>query len=211
MSDKQKQLIYPIGIDDLFIAMMTQIDTVSSEPVYDAEIWQLPNVVKLGIKGNGSTKDKYASNKLFARVSRETQHELSLDHVAFPIELWDLMQDKKSINGVAFSKTAPKEMPFFALGAIGPLSNGEKSAFWYPKVQLSNATEHSFETIEEEMEVKDISCTMTAVGLLVNGVIKADFNSVRTSVADLTVEKFMSEVIFDEKQVAAKKGSEIDG
>ena len=51
------------------------------------------------------------------------------------------------------------------------------------------------------MEIKDISCTMTATSLLVNDVIKSDYNSVRSSVTDMTVEKFMAEVIYDESQV----------
>lgn len=201
IENKDKQLLYPIGIDDLFIVMWTQPETVGTAPVFDKEIWRLPNIVKLGIKGNGSTKDKWASNKLFARVSRETQHELSLDHVAIPVAIWDQMKGAVSKNGVSFSKSTPKEMPYFAIGAIGPLSNGEKSAFWYPKVQLVIAEEHEYETTTEEMEIKDISCTMTATSLLVNDVIKSDYNSVRSSVTDMTVEKFMAEVIYDESQV----------
>ena len=74
ISTKDKQLLYPIGIDDLFIVMWTQSETVSSGPTFDSEIWRLPNIVKLGIKGNGSTKDKWASNKLFARVSRDSMN-----------------------------------------------------------------------------------------------------------------------------------------
>lgn len=201
IENKDKQLLYPIGIDDLFIVMWTQPETVGTAPVFDKEIWRLPNIVKLGIKGNGSTKDKWASNKLFARVSRETQHELSLDHVAIPIAIWDKMKGAVSKNGVSFSKSTPKEMPYFAVGAIGPLSNGEKSAFWYPKVQLAIAEEHEFETATEDMDIKDISCTMTATSLLVNDVIKSDYNSVRSSVTNMTVEKFMAEVIYDESQV----------
>lgn len=201
IENKDKQLLYPIGIDDLFIVMWTQPETIGSAPVFDKEIWRLPNIVKLGIKGNGSTKDKWASNKLFARVSRETQHELSLDHVAIPVAIWDQMKGAVSKNGVSFSKSTPKEMPYFAIGAIGPLSNGEKSAFWYPKVQFTIAEEHEYETTTEEMEIKDISCTMTATSLLVNDVIKSDYNSVRSSVTDMTVEKFMTEVIYDESQV----------
>lgn len=201
IENKDKQLLYPIGIDDLFIVMWTQPETVGAAPVFDKEIWRLPNIVKLGIKGNGSTKDKWASNKLFARVSRETQHELSLDHVAIPVAIWDQMKGAVSKNGVSFSKSTPKEMPYFAIGAIGPLSNGEKSAFWYPKVQLAISEEHEYETTTEEMEIKDISCTMTATSLLVNDVIKSDYNSVRSSVTDMTVEKFMTEVIYDESQV----------
>lgn len=199
--NKEKQLLYPIGIDDLFIVMMTEAETPMSKPTYDTEIWRLPNVVKIGIKGNGSTKEKYASNKIFTRVSRETQHELSLDHVAFPVELWDKMKGIVSKKGVAFTTTEVKEMPYFALGAIGPLSNGESSAFWYPRVQLSNVTEEEYETIGEEIEVKDISCSMAATGLLTNNVLKADFNSARKTVDGLTVEQFMEQVLYDESQL----------
>ncbi|HBI1599078.1 TPA: phage tail protein, partial [Enterococcus faecalis] len=49
--------------------------------------------------------------------------------------------------------------------------------------------------------IKDISCTMTATSLLVNDVIKSDYNSVRSSVTNMTVEKFMSKVIYDESQL----------
>lgn len=198
---KSEQLLYPVGIDDLFIVMYEQPGTVTEFPVFSEKIWRLPNVVKLGIKGNGSTSEKYASNKMFTRVSRETKHELSLDHVSFPVELWDEMNGLTSTEGVTFTKTEVKEMPFFALGAIGPLSNGESSAFWYPRVQLSNTTEHEYETTEEEIEVKDISCAMNATGLLTNNVLKADFNSARDSVKKFTVESFMQQVIYDEGQL----------
>ena len=38
ISTKDKQLLYPIGIDDLFIVMWTQSETVSSGPTFDSEI-----------------------------------------------------------------------------------------------------------------------------------------------------------------------------
>ena len=91
-------------------------------------------------------------------------------------------------------------MPYFAVGAIGPLSNGEK-VLLVSKVQLAIAEEHEFETATEDMDIKDISCTMTATSLLVNDVIKSDYNSVRSSVTNMTVEKFMSKVIYDESQL----------
>lgn len=197
----KEQLLYPVGVDDLFITMMTKVDTVNSEPEYDIKIWRLPNIVKMDIKGNGTTKDKWASNKLFKRVSRQTQHELSLDHVSFPVELWDKMNDKTSKKGVAFTTTEVKEMPFFGLGFIGPLSDGHNSAVWYPRVQVSNAEEHSYETTEEEIEIKDISCSMMATGLLLNNVLYSDFNSARETATDLDVTTFMKQVIFDESQL----------
>ena len=49
ISTKDKQLLYPIGIDDLFIVMWTQSETVSSGPTFDSEIWRLPNIVKFGL------------------------------------------------------------------------------------------------------------------------------------------------------------------
>lgn len=199
---KEEQIFYNVGINDLYICLMTTKETATTQPVYDEKVWQLSNVSKLGVKGNGKTTDKYASNKLFARVSQETQHELTLDHVGLPVALFDKMRGLTGDKGVAFTTTEAKELPFFGLGFVAPLSNGEQNAIWYPRVQISIATEESYETTTEDLDVKDVSLTMTASGLLNNNVLKSDFNSTRTSTSSLTLEQFMKQVVYDESQLA---------
>ncbi|MBF2512808.1 phage tail protein [Listeria marthii] len=201
MEEKQDQMIYPVGVDDLLICMMVEQDSSTSSPKYDLKVWRLPVVVKLGIKGNGSVKAKYASNKMFARVGRQTEHELSLDYVAIPVALFDVMQGITHNEGVSFSTTNVKEMPTFALGFIGPLSDGSQGCTWYPRVQLSNAEELEFETTSEEIEIKDLKLTMTASGLRNNSVLYSQFNPLRDSIKNLTLEKYISTVVYDEEVV----------
>ncbi|MBC1983011.1 major tail protein [Listeria booriae] len=200
-NEKEKQLIYPVGVDDLLICMMVEQDSSTGVPTYEPEIWQLPVIVKLGIKGNGTVKAKYASNKMFARVGRQTGHELSLDYVAIPVALFDKMSGVTHKEGVSFATTDVKEMPYFALGYIGPMSDGSKGCTWYPRVQLTNAEEIELETTTEEIEIKDLKLTMDASGLRNNNVLYSQFNPLRNSVENLTFEKFISEVVYDEKVV----------
>lgn len=202
MADMSEQLIYPIGIDDLFICMMREKETGNTGPVYAEKIWRLPVISKLKIKGNGKDNPKYASNKLFARISRESQHELTLDQVSLPMALIDEMKGLEAKRGVAFGKTTPKERPFFALGFIGPYSENQDNGVWYPRCQLSAAVEENYETAKEDLEIKDVSMTITASGLLLNNVLYSDFNSARKS-ADVTVNDFMKQVIYDESQLEA--------
>ncbi|MBC2196308.1 major tail protein [Listeria booriae] len=199
--EKQNQLIYPVGVDDLLICMMTAQDSSTGVPTYATKIWRLPVIVKLGIKGNGTVKAKFASNKMFARVGRQTGHEISLDYVAMPVALFDEMNGVTHTEGVSFAKTEVKEMPYFALGYIGPMSDGSKGCTWYPRVQLTNAEELELETTEEEIDIKDLKITMDASGLRNNNVLYSQFNPLRDTVENLTLEKFISEVVYDEKVV----------
>ncbi|MFC6117337.1 major tail protein [Macrococcoides bohemicum] len=197
------ELLYNVGIDDLFIAMMTAEDTISTTPTYDTKIWRLPIIVKLGIKGNGNTSTKYASNKIFRKVSKEDSHELSLDHVAMPIELLDKMKGLASTNGVSFNKGGAKTMPFFAVGFIAPQSDGKMSATWYPKAQLAIETESEYETQTEEPEIKDIAMTINTQSLIYNDVLNSHYNAGRLDAVNISANEFMSQVIYDESQIAA--------
>ena len=75
----KQDIFYFEGLDDILIAMMTVNETISTPPQY-GEITRLPIATKLAIKGNGSELEKWASSKMFRRVSRETKHEIGLDH-----------------------------------------------------------------------------------------------------------------------------------
>ncbi|MGX7387377.1 major tail protein [Carnobacterium divergens] len=198
MSNK---VLYFEGIDDILINFMTTPDTPTSAPVYDKEIYRLPIATKLGVKGNGSVLEKWASSKLFRRVGRQTKHELSLDHVGMPIEILDKMNDLIATKGVVFNTSKAKELPYFAFGFVGRIEGGERMAVWYPKVQLSNTVDSEYTTAEEETEIKDVSAAFVAVGLLYNDVINSAFDSTRESANLITLEKFITTPIFEEAQL----------
>ena len=199
-------VLYFDGLDDILIAMMTTPDNVGVEPVY-SEIVRLPIATKLGIKGNGSTLEKWASSKMFRMVSRETKHEIALDHVGIPIEVMDELKGLVAVNAATFATTQSREYPFFAFGFIGNMEGGGKKAVWYPKTQLSNVIDEEYETAEEETKINDVTANLVSVGLKNNGVIYSSFDSNRVDGSIELFEKFITQPVFDETQWTTLAGA----
>ncbi|KAF1295186.1 phage tail protein [Enterococcus sp. JM4C] len=188
------------GLSDILIAPMLTQETTTTEPTYDAVI-QLPIATKLAIKGNGSTLEKYASSKLFRSISRETKHEIGLDHVGIPVDLLDKLKDLKASKGVTFSNTKAKQYPFFAFGFIGNIEGGAQMAVWYPKVQLSNVIDEEYVTTEAEIDIKDVTANLVAYGLNIEpNNMFATFNSLRDTAAGVTLDKFIKQPVISESQ-----------
>lgn len=198
---KSKQLLYPVGIESLFIVFMKDgKDTRDKLPTYDTEIYRMDNIVTLGIAGDPQEVVKWASNKIFVSASRNTKYDLDLTHVALPQEVQDKMDGVKPKRGISFETADVKEYPYFAMGFIAPLSDGSKVARWYPKVQKVLA-EEEFETIEEEAEVKDLENTFKATPLLNNEVTEVKFSEAREGAEGITAEDFMEQVLTDESEI----------
>lgn len=198
---KSKELLYAVGVESLFLNFMTDgKDTRDAIPTYESEIYRMDNIVTIGIAGNPTQIVKWASNKMFVNASKNSKFNLNLTHVAFPQEVKDKMKGLIHEKGVAFEKGGIVEYPMFALGFIAPLSDGSRIARWYPRCQMT-ITEETFETIEEEAEVKDIENVFEATPLLYNDVTVADFSEVRDSALGITAEQFMEQVIADESQL----------
>ena len=192
---------YDFGIDDAFIVPITTPGTSTTAPVYGDTIYRLAVISKLSVKGNGKTTEKWASNKLIARPSKTTQHTLGLDEVGIPTIVLDEISGNVTKHGVHFGKTTAVELPEFAFGFIAPQSDGRKNAFWYPRVSLDPATELSYETQTDELAINDVSISMIANGLVNNEVLWADYKSAREDATDLTIDQFMSQVVYDESQL----------
>lgn len=195
----KQDVFYFEGLDDILIAMMTTPDGVGQEPVY-GEIVRLPIGTKIGIKGNGSVLEKWASSKMFRRVSRETKHEIGLDHVGIPIEVMDELKGIIATSGVTFGKTTAREFPYFAFGFIGNIEGGGKKVVWYPKTQLSNVIDEEYATAEEEVKIDDVTANFVAIGLNYNNVMYASFDTNRDSAKAGDFEKFIEQPVFSEDQ-----------
>ena len=195
------KVLYFEGIDDILISFWDVAETITTAPTFGAKIYRFPIATKLAVKGNGSTMEKWASSKIFRRASRETKHELGLDHVGIPVDVLDQMKGLVAKKGVVFNKSTVQEYPFFAFGFIGRIEGGERMAVWYPKVQLDNATDLEYETAEEETDIKDVTTNFVATPLLYNEVINAAFDSTRESADLITLDKFIEKPIYDEKQL----------
>lgn len=198
---KAQQVLYPVGVESLFIAFMTEKkDSREVIPTYDVEIYRLDNIVTIGIAGNPINIVKWASNKMFVNATKNSSFTLNLTHVSFPQEIKDKMDGVTAEKGVAFGTSKVKEFPMMAMGFIAPLSDGSKIARWYPRVQKT-ITEETFNTVTEESQVEDITNVFTATPLLYNETTVADFSEVRDSALGITAEQFMEQVIADESQL----------
>lgn len=204
---KAQEMLYPVGVENLYIAFMTGgKDTDLTIPDYDTQIYSLPTIETIGIAGNQTTATKWASNKLFVSATKNTNFILTLDHTSIPIEVLDKMNGVTGEKGIVFDKARIKEFPYFAVGFIAPLNDGSKIARWYPRVQIT-PPEESYKTATEETSIPTQQLVMTATPLLFNDVTKADFNSARDSAVGITAEEFMERVVCDETQLATLFGA----
>lgn len=192
-------VFYFEGIDDILIAMMVEEDAVDAPPTY-GEIVRLPIATKLAIKGNGSALEKWASSKMFRRVSRETKHEIGLDHVGIPIAVMDELKGLVAESGVTFGKNTAREYPYFAFGFIGNIEGGAKKAVWYPNTQLSNVIDEEYATAEDETKIDDVTANFVAIGLKYNNVMYSSFDSNREGGSLELFEKFIAQPVYDETQ-----------
>lgn len=192
-------VFYFEGIDDILIAMMVEKDAVDAPPTY-GEIMRLPIATKLAIKGNGSALEKWASSKMFRRVSRETKHEIGLDHVGIPIAVMDELKGLVAESGVTFGKNTAREYPYFAFGFIGNIEGGAKKAVWYPNTQLSNVIDEEYATAEDETKIDDVTANFVAIGLKYNNVMYSSFDSNRDGGSLELFEKFIAQPVYDETQ-----------
>ena len=211
MRNLGKQDVYYFeGLEDILIAMMKTPDMIGTEPTY-ADITRLPIATKLAIKGNGSVLEKWASSQMFRRVSRETKHEVGLDHVGIPIDVMDELKGLIAEHGVTFGKNLAREYPYFAFGFIGKIEGGGRKAVWYPKTQLSNVIDEEYVTEEDETKIDDVTANMVAVGLKYNNVMYSSFDSNRDGSSLELFEKFIAQPIYCEnqwKELAAVGGGE---
>lgn len=198
---KAQELLYVVTIESLYLAFMTGgKDTKGAIPEYDTQVYNMDNIVELGIAGNQTNVVKWASGKMFVNASKNTQFTLTLTHVALPQEVKDKIDGVTPQKGVAFETSKVKEYPMFALGFTARLADDSRIARWYPRVQKA-PTEETFATSTDEQEVRDVSATFTATPLLFNDVTKADFSEVRDSATGITAEDFMKQVVADESQL----------
>ncbi|HBL5602652.1 MULTISPECIES: phage tail protein [Enterococcus] len=198
----KQDVYYFEGIDDILISMMATPDSVGTAPTY-SEVVRLPIATKIGIKGNGTALEKWASSKMFRRVSRETKHEIALDHVGIPIAVMDEIKGLIAKSGVTFSKNTAREFPYFAFGFIGNIENGGKKAVWYPSTQLSNVIDEEYATAEEETKIDDVTANLVSIGLKYNNVMYASFDSNREEATMDLFEKFIAQPVYDESQWGA--------
>lgn len=201
----QLPLQYPVGIEDLYICFIDSEDgqdVKEAVPTYEEEISAQTNITTVGIAGNNTKFEKWASNQLVVSVTRNTKYTLTFDLAGLSIAIKDKMLGILREKGVQFENADPTTYPKFAVGVIFPLNDNTKIARWYPRCQLTPA-EETYQTLTEEMDIPDQQHIIEALPLLSNGNTKVDFwdGDESNKTAKLTVEQFMQQVICDKSQL----------
>lgn len=201
---KSKEMLYPVGVENLYIAIMTEgKDNENAIPTYDPEIYSIPAIETIGIQGNQTSAVKWASNKMFVNATKNSTFTLTLDYPALPVEVMDKIMGFMATKGIVFETAKAKEFPYIAIGIIAPLNTGEdKIARWYPRVQITPPQE-TYTTSTEETVIPTQQLVMTASPLLFNDVTKVDFNSAREGATGITADDFMKQVVCDQSQLTS--------
>lgn len=83
------EILYPVGVDNLYIAMMTGgKDSYASIPTYE-QIVSLPNIETIGIGGDAINVTKMGFKQTFCDVIQNTQYTLTLDTPGLPVAVMD--------------------------------------------------------------------------------------------------------------------------
>ncbi|WP_018664619.1 hypothetical protein [Heyndrickxia acidiproducens] len=201
MATERKEIQYSVGIEDLYICMMSGSETADAIPTYDAVVYQQTNISDLTISATSTNFVKWASNKKIINITKNTAFGLAFNLAGLNREVKDKIFGKTRTKGISFEKAIAKEYPKFAVGAIFPLNDGSKLARWYPRCTVA-PIEESWKTQNEEMTVDDITYTITADPLLFNDVTQAELDTGAADAAGVTVADFMKQVVCDESQIA---------
>lgn len=205
MAIQDAQIQYSVGIEDLYICMMTT-ENAGAVPTYDTNIYKQTNITDLTISTTSTNFTKWASNKKIINITKNSSFSLAFNLAGLNREVKDKIFKKTRKNGVSFEKSDVVEYPKFAIGVIFPLSDGKKLLRWYPKCTIAPA-EETWATQNDEMTVNDIAYTITADPLLFNNVAVTELDT-GTAVAGpdndtiLTEQQFMAQVVCDESQLA---------
>lgn len=200
MPKEQKDIQYPIGVEDLLICMQETPGTTTVAPTFSDVVYSQTNITDVTISNTIASLVKWASNKKIISISKNSNFGLAFNLAGLNRDVKDEIFGKKDVRGVSFENSKIKEYPKFAVGLIMPLSDGNKVVRWYPNCSITPADE-TFTTITEEMTVNDTAYTITADPLLHNENTLAELDTGRTN-ANITAEQFMEQVVYDEAQLA---------
>lgn len=200
MATTQKEIQYSVGIEDLYICMMST-EPSGAVPTYATDIYKQTNITDLTISTTSANLTKWASNKKIINITKNTAFGLAFNLAGLNREVKDKIFGKTRTKGISFETAKAIEYPKFAVGVIFPLNDGSKLARWYPRCTIS-PIEESWKTQNDEMTVDDIAYTITADPLLYNDVTQCEFDSGAADATGVTVEKFMEQVVYDKSQIA---------
>lgn len=200
MTIKQKDIIYTVGIDDLFTCFQTVEGNSTTAPEYEEDVYRQSNITDLTISQTVAQVQKWASNKKIINIARNTSYGLAFNLAGLDREIRDKMLGIVRNRGFAFNKANPKSLSKFAIGVVFPQSDGSFLLRWYPNCSVQ-PSDQSYQTQGEEMVINDTAYQITADPLPHNNITYVELDTGAEDAPEISVEDFMKQVIFDESQI----------
>lgn len=196
-----KDIAYTVGIEDLFLCFQTDPGDSTTAPTYETDVYRQTNISDVTISTTQSAFSKFASNKKIINMVKNSSFGLAFNLAGLNAEVRDKMFGRLRERGISFENADAKEYPKFAVGLVLPQSDGTFLLRWYPGCSIAPSDE-SYATQTDEMTVNDTAYTITADPLLLNNNTMAELDTAAADAAGITVEQFMSQVVYDESQIA---------
>lgn len=168
---------------------------------YD-EIIETQTVKKVGITENTEDTKVYASGKTYKQVSMKSDEDISIETIAFDYEdLVKMRGDTITTNGLIVNGSNPIK-PYFAFGKVVLLTGGKYRLDWYPKCQLKSNTDDT-STREEKFSEQTDTIVINAMPFdSANNIKMSISNELKSFPADMTIDKFFSQVITSDDDLA---------
>lgn len=135
----------PIGLENVVVALMTQEDTATSEPVYAEPQW-VAQGVSATITTNSVSEKAIGDNGTAEEVALTTGGELSLKIHSLPVEIASLILGQKINNDGVLVTSGDDRPPYVAIGFKSMKGNGKYRYVWVHKVKFQ-VPEESYESI----------------------------------------------------------------
>lgn len=168
---------------------------------YD-EIIKTQTVKKVGITENTEDTKVYASGKTYKQVSMKSDEDISIETIAFDYEdLVKMRGDTITTNGLIVNGSNPIK-PYFAFGKVVLLTGGKYRLDWYAKCQLKSNTDDT-STREEKFSEQTDTIVINAMPFdSANNIKMSISNELKSFPADMTIDKFFSQVITSDDDLA---------
>lgn len=197
--EKRPEMKESVGA--IYYAFNNGADTAFDLTKYD-EIIETQTVKKVGITENTEDTKVYASGKTYKQVSMKSDEDISIETIAFDYEdLVKMRGDTITENGLIVNGSNPIK-PYFAFGKVVLLTGGKYRLDWYPKCQLKSNTDDT-STREEKFSEQTDTIVINAMPFdSANNIKMSISNELKSFPADMTIDKFFSQVITSDDDLA---------
>jgi phi13 family phage major tail protein len=186
-----------VGVDNLYIAQVTQDDTsayVAGTPQY------LAPTASISMKPKTSMEAQYADNIPFDIAAAEAETDMEINITNLPASMYALLLGSHFDAATGTVDDVTGTPPFFAVGFRAMKSNGKYRYYWYQKCQFS-APEEGAETKTDKATPKEAKLNCKAIKTTYKFNNGATTDGIKRKFGDEDTTNFVGTTWFSQVQV----------